>query len=154
MYLLFCWKMAQDCINLFDYFHLSHRVSLSFHSVGGLLIDSYPLCYQAVPRCAAITVATAFRLPSGAAALARPINQRGENSMLVLLGYFLIAAGAGVAASGIIGYILASMVIRRFGKADSSTKISSTSATIIQPISYPPTPSPAPTHVPRLPSSS
>ena len=38
--------------------------------------------------------------------------------MLVLLGYFVIAVGAGVAASGIIGYILASMLIRRYEKAE------------------------------------
>jgi hypothetical protein len=51
------------------------------------------------------------------AALARPIkNKSGENSMLLLLGYFLIAVSAGVAASGIIGYILASMLIRPIGK--------------------------------------
>jgi hypothetical protein len=74
--------------------------------------------------------------------------------MLVLLGYFLIAVGAGVAASGIIGYILVSLLIRRYEKADRPVKIPSTSATTIQPISYPPTLSPAPTHVPRLPSSS
>jgi hypothetical protein len=74
--------------------------------------------------------------------------------MLVLLGYFLIAVGAGVAASGIMGYILASMLIRRYGKADRPMRISSTNVTTIQPISYPATLSPAPTHVPRLPSSS
>jgi hypothetical protein len=74
--------------------------------------------------------------------------------MLVLLGHFLIAVGAGVAASGIIGYILASMLTRRYEKADRPIKISSAGATMIQPISCPPTPSPAPTHVPRLPSSS
>ena len=37
--------------------------------------------------------------------------------MMVLLGCFIIAVGAGVAASGIIGYILASMLIRRYEKA-------------------------------------
>ena len=71
--------------------------------------------------------------------------------MLVLLGYFVIAVGAGVAASGIIGYILASMLIRRYEKADRAIKISSTGVTTVQPISYPPTLSPAPSHVPRLP---
>ena len=74
--------------------------------------------------------------------------------MLVLLGYFVIAVGAGVAASGIIGYILASMLIRRYEKADRPINISSTGATTIQPISCPPTLSPAPSHVPRLPLSS
>ena len=74
--------------------------------------------------------------------------------MLVLLGYFLIAVSAGVAASGIIGYILTRRLIRRYEKADRPIKISSTRATTIQAVSYPPTPSPAPTHAPRLPSSS
>jgi hypothetical protein len=54
--------------------------------------------------------------------------------MLVLLGYFVIAVGAGVAASGIIGYILASMLIRRYEKADRPFKTSR--GTTIQPISY------------------
>jgi hypothetical protein len=53
--------------------------------------------------------------------------------MLVLLGYFVIAVGAGVAASGIIGYIVASILIRRYEKADPPLKIPSTSATTIQP---------------------
>jgi hypothetical protein len=74
--------------------------------------------------------------------------------MLVLLGYFVIAVGAGVAASGIIGYILASMLIRRYEKADRPVKISSTGAATIQPISYPPIALPAPHHAPPLPSSS
>ena len=47
-----------------------------------------------------------------------PYFNREKDSMLVLLGYFVIAVGAGVAASGIIGYILASMLIRRYEKAD------------------------------------
>jgi hypothetical protein len=45
--------------------------------------------------------------------------------MLVLLGYFVIAVGAGVAASGIIGYILASMLTRRYERSDRPLKISS-----------------------------
>jgi hypothetical protein len=40
-----------------------------------------------------------------------------KNNMLVLLGYFLIAAGAAVATSGIAGFILARLLIRRFDKA-------------------------------------
>jgi hypothetical protein len=48
-----------------------------------------------------------------------------KNNMMVLLGYFLIAAGAGVAASGIVGFILASLLFRRFEKADRPMKISS-----------------------------
>jgi hypothetical protein len=39
-----------------------------------------------------------------------------KNNMSVLLGYFLIAAGAGVAVSGIVGLILAKLLIRRFEK--------------------------------------
>ena len=34
--------------------------------------------------------------------------------MLVLLGYFLIAAGAGIAASGIIGFVIANLLIARY----------------------------------------
>jgi hypothetical protein len=71
--------------------------------------------------------------------------------MLVLLGYFLIAVSAGVAASGIIAYIVTSMLIRRYEKADRPLK--SSSATTIQHVSHLPTPSPAPTQAPRLPSS-
>jgi hypothetical protein len=48
--------------------------------------------------------------------------------MLVLLGYFLIAVGAGVGASGMVGYILASMLIRRYEKADRPVKVLSTGA--------------------------
>jgi len=96
-------------------------------------IDPYLLCYQPRPRCAATT-----RLPLA------PVKSHGENSLLVLLRYFVIAVGAGVAASGIIGYILASMLIRRYEKADRPFKTSR--GTTIQPISYLPVPSPAPTH--------
>ena len=71
--------------------------------------------------------------------------------MMVLLGCFIIAVGAGVAASGIVGYILASMLIRRYEKADRPIKISSTSAITIQPISHPRTAVPIPNHAPRLP---
>jgi hypothetical protein len=64
--------------------------------------------------------------------------------MSVLLGYFAVAVGAGVVASGIIGYILANMLIGRYEKADRHVKILSTSATTIQPISYQPTALPVP----------
>ena len=74
--------------------------------------------------------------------------------MLVLLGYFVVAVGAGVAASSIIGYILASMLIRRYEKADRPVKISFTSAATIQPISYSTTALAVLSHAPRLPSSS
>ena len=43
---------------------------------------------------------------------------------MVLLGYFLIAAIAGVAASAIIGLVLTNVLIRRFTKADRPIKIS------------------------------
>jgi hypothetical protein len=43
--------------------------------------------------------------------------------MFVLVGYFFIAASAGVGASAIIGYILASMLIRRYEKADRPVKV-------------------------------
>ena len=58
--------------------------------------------------------------------------------MLVLVGYFLIAVSAGVAASGIIGYVVVSLLIRRYEKVDRPIKISLRGATTIQPISYPP----------------
>jgi hypothetical protein len=59
-------------------------------------------------------------------------TQQEENRMLVLVGYFFIAASAGFAASAIIGYILASMLIRRYEKADRPVKVLSTGATTIQ----------------------
>jgi hypothetical protein len=45
--------------------------------------------------------------------------------MMVLLGYFLIAAIAGVAASAIIGFVLTNLLIGRFEKADRPIRISS-----------------------------
>jgi len=42
--------------------------------------------------------------------------------MLLLLGYFLVAVSADVAASGIIGYILVSMLIRRYERAERPIK--------------------------------
>jgi len=50
------------------------------------------------------------------------IFEYGENHDGTV-GYFLVAVSAGVAASGIIGYILASMLIRRYEKADRPIKI-------------------------------
>ena len=38
--------------------------------------------------------------------------------MMVLLGYFLFAAIAGVAASAVIGFVLTKLLITRFEKAD------------------------------------
>jgi hypothetical protein len=40
--------------------------------------------------------------------------------MTVLLGYFLIGALGGVAASAIIGLILTNLLVARWGKADRS----------------------------------
>jgi hypothetical protein len=42
---------------------------------------------------------------------------RGENIMMVLLAYFLIAAVAGIAASAIAGYFLANVISRRFTRS-------------------------------------
>ena len=50
---------------------------------------------------------------------------------MVLLGYFVIAVGAGVAASGLIGYFLASLLIRRYETTDRPIKIPTTNATKI-----------------------
>jgi hypothetical protein len=60
-------------------------------------------------------------------ALARPKNIRveRENIMMVLLGYFIIAAMAGVAASAIIGFILTNLLISRFQRADRPVRIPS-----------------------------
>jgi hypothetical protein len=91
------------------------------------LIDSHRLCYEPRPRCAVTTrllLATCQRRCAGEAHK----TQQGEDSMLVLLGYFLIAVGAGVGASGMVGYILASMLIRRYEKADRPVKVLSTGA--------------------------
>ena len=38
---------------------------------------------------------------------------RGENIMMVLLGYFFVAAIAGIAASAIAGYAIASVISKR-----------------------------------------
>ena len=46
---------------------------------------------------------------------------------MVLLGYFLIAAIAGIAASAIVGLILTNLVIRHFTKADRPIKVACTS---------------------------
>ena len=45
--------------------------------------------------------------------------------MMVLLGYFLMAAIAGVAASAIIGFVLTNLLIGRFEKTDRPIRISS-----------------------------
>jgi hypothetical protein len=47
--------------------------------------------------------------------------------MRVLLGYFLIAAIAGIAASAIVGLVLTNVMIRRFTKADRPIKVACTS---------------------------
>jgi hypothetical protein len=44
--------------------------------------------------------------------------------MIVLLGYFLIAAITGIAASAIVGLVLTNLLIRRFTKTDRPIKIS------------------------------
>ena len=40
--------------------------------------------------------------------------------MMILLGYFLIAAAAGVAASGAIGFFLADLIMDHLKEADQS----------------------------------
>jgi hypothetical protein len=40
--------------------------------------------------------------------------------MMIVLGYFLIAAAAGVAASAAIGFFLADLITDHFKKADQS----------------------------------
>ena len=42
---------------------------------------------------------------------------------MVLAGYFLIAAIAGIATSAMIGFVLTKLMILRFGKADRPIKI-------------------------------
>ena len=48
-----------------------------------------------------------------------------ENIMMILLGYFLIAAVAGVAASATIGFILTNLLVSRCENADRRIGISS-----------------------------
>jgi uncharacterized membrane protein YuzA (DUF378 family) len=43
--------------------------------------------------------------------------------MTVLLGYFLIAAIAGVASSAIMGFVLTRLLIARVGKGDRPSRI-------------------------------
>ena len=43
--------------------------------------------------------------------------------MMVLLGYFFIAAITGVASSAMIGFVLAKLLIGRFEKADRPIRI-------------------------------
>jgi hypothetical protein len=45
--------------------------------------------------------------------------------MMILLGYFFIAAILGVAASAMIGFVLTNLLIGRFEKADRPMRISS-----------------------------
>ena len=45
--------------------------------------------------------------------------------MMVLLGYFMVAAMAGVAASAIIGFVLTNLLMARLQKADRPMRISS-----------------------------
>jgi hypothetical protein len=86
------------------------------HSAQRHLIDPHPLCYQPRPRCAATTrllLATCQRRCAGEA---QETLRHGENIMTVLLGYFLIAAIAGVATSATIAFVLTSLVIARIDK--------------------------------------
>jgi hypothetical protein len=57
-----------------------------------------------------------------------PELSTGETLMMVLLGYFLVAAIAGIAASAIVGLILTNLVIRRFTKAERPMNVSCASA--------------------------
>lgn len=50
-----------------------------------------------------------------------------KNIMLVLIGYFLIAATVSVAASAIVGLVLTNLLVGRFTKADRPIKISGAS---------------------------
>ena len=43
--------------------------------------------------------------------------------MLVLIGYFLIAAAVSVAASAIVGLVLTNLLVDRFTKADRPIRI-------------------------------
>jgi hypothetical protein len=43
--------------------------------------------------------------------------------MMVLLGYFIIAAMAGAAASEIVGFVISDLLIVRFQKADRPLKV-------------------------------
>ena len=49
--------------------------------------------------------------------------RHGENIMTVLLGYFLIAAIAGVAILAIIGFVLTSLLFARVDKGDRPSRI-------------------------------
>lgn len=48
---------------------------------------------------------------------------RGEHIMMVLLGYFIIAAMAGAAASEIVGFVISDLLIVRFQKADRPLRV-------------------------------
>jgi hypothetical protein len=47
-----------------------------------------------------------------------------KNIMLVLLGYFLIAATVSVTASAIVGLVLTNLLVGRFTKANRPIKVS------------------------------
>jgi hypothetical protein len=53
-----------------------------------------------------------------------PFCNLEKNIMLVLIGYFLIAATVSVAASAIVGLVLTNLLVGRFIKADRPIKIS------------------------------
>ncbi len=54
--------------------------------------------------------------------------------MMILLGYFLIAAIAGVAASATIGFVLTHLLVSRFEKANRPIAISSDQTFVIREI--------------------
>jgi hypothetical protein len=75
-----------------------------------------------------MTVAPTFDCPLKVAALARPrISGHGEQRMMVLAGYFLVAAITVIGASAIIGLVLTNLMIRRFTKADRPIRVASAS---------------------------
>jgi hypothetical protein len=47
----------------------------------------------------------------------------GENIMMIVLGYFLIAAAAAIATSAIIGYFLTKLLLRLLQTVDRSTRL-------------------------------
>jgi hypothetical protein len=56
-----------------------------------------------------------------------PLCDMEKNIMLVLLGYFLIAATVSVTASAIVGLVLTNLLVGRFTKANRPIKISGAS---------------------------
>jgi hypothetical protein len=53
-----------------------------------------------------------------------PLCDMEKNIMLVLLGYFLIAATVSVTASAIVGLVLTNLLVGRFTKANRPIKVS------------------------------